>query len=219
MRDSLQEFVDRGRAAQEGVDRLTGQKVQRRAAIYVRVSTGEQSAAMQLRDLEEYCGRRSWQQMVFEDQASGSSRKRPGLEELMKQARRRSIDVVVVWRFDRFARSLAQLVGALEEFRELGIDFVSLHEQIDTTTAMGRLIFQISAAFAEFEREIIRERVRGGLRNARAKGKRLGRPSVVGPMQAGRIREMRQVENLSWSQIQARVRLPIRTIRRVAQGE
>src|SRR5690348_8257132 len=137
MRDSLQEFVDRGLAAQEGVDRLTGPKVQRRAAIYVRVSTGEQSTEMQLSECGDYCHRRGWHYLTFEDQASGSSRKRPGLEELMKQARRRSIDVVVVWRFDRFARSLAQLVGALEEFRELGIDFVSLHEQIDTTTAMG----------------------------------------------------------------------------------
>lgn len=97
----------------------------------------------------------------------------------MIDAERRRFDVVVVYRYDRFARSLRHLVNALEEFRALGIEFVSIHEGVDTSTPNGRLIFGIFASIAEFERELIRDRVRSGLRNARAKGKRLGRWAVV----------------------------------------
>src|ERR1700739_3689092 len=107
---------------------------------------------------------------------SGAKERRPALDNLLADCRRRAVDCVVVYRYDRFARSLRQLVNALDEFRALGIDFVSLHEGVDTSTPNGRLVFGIFASIAEFERELIRSRVRSGLAAARAKGKRLGRP-------------------------------------------
>ena len=110
---------------------------------------------------------------------SGSKDSRPGLNRLLADARRRKFDVVVVYRYDRFARSLRQLVNALGEFDALGIHFVSLHEGVDTSTPNGRLIFGIFASIAEFERELIRSRVRSGLAAARTKGKCLGRPRVI----------------------------------------
>src|SRR3954447_490577 len=97
---------------------------------------------------------------------------------MLADCRRRSVDAVIVYRYDRFARSLRQLVNALEEFRSLGIDFISLHEGVDTSTPNGRLIFGIFASIAEFERELIRDRVKSGIAAARAKGKRLGRPAI-----------------------------------------
>ena len=109
---------------------------------------------------------------------SGAREHRPALDKLMADCRKRLVDAVVVYRYDRFARSLRQLVNALEEFRSLGIDFISLHEGVDTSTPNGRLIFGIFASIAEFERELIRDRVRSGLAAAKAKGKRLGRPRV-----------------------------------------
>lgn len=130
---------------------------------------------MQLRELEQYCHERHWEIFkTYTDQASGSKRDRPGLADLMADVRRRRAGIVLVYRFDRFARSLADLVSALNEFNKLGVDFVSLHEQIDTATSHGRLVFGIMASIAEFERELIRERIMSGLANARAKGKRLG---------------------------------------------
>jgi DNA invertase Pin-like site-specific DNA recombinase len=109
---------------------------------------------------------------------SGARERRPALDKLMADCRRRLVDAVVVYRYDRFARSLRQLVNALEEFRALGIDFISLREGVDTSTPNGRLVFGIFASIAEFERELIRDRVRSGLAAAKAKGKRLGRPRV-----------------------------------------
>src|SRR5213080_564667 len=153
------------------------------AAIYARVSksTGAQSPEMQLRELREFCARRGWNLFgEYVDQASGSRESRPELQRLLGDCRRRRVDAVVVYRYDRFARSLRQLVNALEEFRGLGIDFISLHEGVDTSTPNGRLVFGIFATIAEFERELIRDRVRSGLASARAKGKRLGRPRVAG---------------------------------------
>jgi len=101
------------------------------------------------------------------------------LDRLLSECRKRQVDAVVVYRYDRFARSLRQLVNALEDFRALGIDFVSLHEGVDTSTPNGRLVFGICASIAEFERELIRDRVRSGLASAKARGKRLGRPRVA----------------------------------------
>jgi DNA invertase Pin-like site-specific DNA recombinase len=110
---------------------------------------------------------------------SGSKEKRPALDKLMADARRRAVDAVVVFRFDRFARSVSHLARALDEFRALGIEFVSLHEAIDTSTPMGRAMFHIAGAFAELEREIIRERVRAGLANAKRRGRKVGRPRAI----------------------------------------
>jgi len=142
----------------------------KRAALYARVSTGEQDEGMQIRDMATEAEHRGWEHTIFpEPGVSGSKEKRPVLDRMMADVRRRKFDVVMVWKFDRFARSLRHLVNALEEFHELGVEFVSVKDQVDTTTAAGRLMFQIIGAFAEFERECIRERVRSGIANARAK--------------------------------------------------
>src|ERR1700722_17663416 len=151
-------------------------------ALYARVSTQNgQDPSMQTRELEEYSQRRGWTiaGTYIDAGISGSKESRPELDRLWADAKRRRFDAVCVYRYDRFARSLRQLMNALEEFRALGIDFVSLHEGVDTSTPNGRLIFGIFASIAEFERELIRDRVRSGIAAARAKGKRLGRPRVI----------------------------------------
>jgi DNA invertase Pin-like site-specific DNA recombinase len=152
-----------------------------RVALYVRVSTLlAQHPEMQTAELREYCQRRGWEVVEeFTDRISGAKDRRPALDKLMAACRRRQVDAVVVYRYDRFARSLRQLVNALCEFNELGIQFISLHEGVDTSTANGRLIFGIFASIAEFERELIRERVRSGLQHAKSRGVKLGRPRGV----------------------------------------
>ena len=154
----------------------------KRAAIYARVSTHNgQNPEMQLNEVRAYCERRQWVVAgeYVDTGISGSKEHRPALDRLLTDCRRRAIDAVVVYRYDRFARSVRQLVNALEEFRSLGIDFVSLHEGVDTSTPNGRLVFGIFASIAEFERELIRDRVRSGLAAAKARGKQLGRPRVT----------------------------------------
>ena len=138
-----------------------------------------------------YCKRRGWETAGEYTDAgvSGAKEHRPALDRLLAECRKRLVDAVVVYRYDRFARSLRQLVNALEEFRALGIDFVSLHEGVDTSTPNGRLVFGIFASIAEFERDLIRDRVRSGLAAAKAKGKRLGQPRKV--VDARRIARLR----------------------------
>jgi DNA invertase Pin-like site-specific DNA recombinase len=161
-------------------------------AIYARVSTNNgQDPEMQLRELREYCQRRGWAVAAeyVDTGISGTKEKRPELDRLLADAHKRLFDAVVVWRFDRFARSVSHLLRALETFSSLGIDFVSLSEQVDTSTPAGKLVFTVLGAVAELERSLIVERVRAGLRNARAKGKRLGRPrSGVDPAAIKRLR-------------------------------
>jgi DNA invertase Pin-like site-specific DNA recombinase len=172
-----------------------------RAAIYARVSTlnNGQSPEMQLLELREYADRRGWQKVEYVDVGvSGSKEHRPQLDRLLSECRRRRVDAVLVYRYDRFARSLRQLVNALEEFRTLGIQFISLHEGVDTTTPNGRLIFGIFASIAEFERELIRDRVRSGLAAAKARGRRLGRPRVT--VDAARVASLR-AQGRSWREI------------------
>lgn len=173
----------------------------KRAAIYARVSTQNgQNPEMQLEEIREYCRRRDWAILrEYVDKGfSGSKERRPALDQLLIDCRKRAVDCVVVYRYDRFARSLRQLVNALEDFRALGIDFVSLHEGVDTSTPNGRLVFGIFASIAEFERELIRDRVRSGLALARSRGKRLGRPRVsVDRLQVASLRK----EGRSWSEI------------------
>jgi len=165
----------------------------KRAALYVRVSSGEQNTGAQERALREYVQRRGWKlQHIYGDQGvSGASSNRPALNELLKACRRGSVDVVVVWKFDRFARSLKQLMSGLETFRALGIDFVSVTESIDTSLPSGELVFQMIGAVAQFERSLIGERVKAGLANARANGKSLGRPSLR-KLSSAETRELRQ---------------------------
>ena len=190
-----------------------------RAAIYARVSTSGngQSPEMQLRELREYCDRRGWTVagQYVDAGISGAKERRPELDRLMVDAKRRRFDAVVVYRYDRFARSLRHLVNALEEFRALGIEFVSIHEGVDTSTPNGRLIFGIFASIAEFERELIRDRVKSGLRNARAKGKRLGRPRKF--VDASRIASLR-AQGLSWATISQHLGIGEGTVYRAAHS-
>jgi DNA invertase Pin-like site-specific DNA recombinase len=154
-----------------------------RVALYARVSTsnGQQDPEMQLRELREYAGRRGWQvaEEYIDEGVSGSKDSRPALNRLVSDAHRRRFEAVLVWRFDRFARSVSHLLRALENFQSLGVDFVSLSENVDTSTPTGKMVFTVLGAVAELERSLIIERVKAGLRNARSKGKRLGRPGVV----------------------------------------
>ena len=151
-----------------------------RVAIYARVSTTDQSTDPQLLDLRRYIDDRSWQsyQEYCDNGISGTKDSRPALNELMDDARKRKFDVVLVWRFDRFARSTWHLINALEEFKSLGVDFVSYQENIDTSSPLGSAIFTIISAVAQLERDIIAERVKAGLRRAKENGKKLGRPRV-----------------------------------------
>ncbi len=149
-----------------------------RVAIYARVSTTDQSTDSQLLDLRRYVADRGWHlhREYTDNGISGTKGSRPALNELMDEAKKRRFGVVLVWRFDRFARSTKHLILALEEFRNLGVDFVSYQENIDTSSPLGSAIFTIISAVAQLERDIIAERVKMGLRRAKENGKRLGRP-------------------------------------------
>ena len=154
-----------------------------RTALYARISTANsgQSPEMQLRELREYCDRRGWTIAgeYVDAGISGAKDRRPELDRLMTDAYKRRFNVVAVWKFDRFGRSVSHLLRALDTFRVLGIEFVSLSESLDTATPAGRMVLTVLGEVAELERSLIAERVRAGLRNARAMGKRLGRPRVV----------------------------------------
>lgn len=188
----------------------------KRAAIYARVSTHNgQNPEMQLEEVRDFCRRRHWEVIAEYVDAgiSGSKEHRPALDRLQGDCRKRLVDAVVVYRYDRFARSLRQLVNALEEFRALGIDFVSLHEGVDTSTPNGRLVFGIFASIAEFERELIRDRVRSGLAAAKARGKRLGRPAAV--LDRPRIALLRE-QGRSWREISKELGVGLGTLHRAA---
>jgi DNA invertase Pin-like site-specific DNA recombinase len=164
-----------------------------RAAIYARVSTSNngQDPRVQTREIREYCERRGWQIAgeYVDAGISGAKDSRPELNKLMADAHRRRFDAVVVWKFDRFARSVSHLLRALENFNALGVGFGSLSEQIDTSTPTGKMVFTVLGAVAELERSLIAERVRAGLRNAKAKGTRLGRPRIS--VDASRVARLR----------------------------
>src|SRR6266849_5938376 len=190
-----------------------------RVAIYARVSTANngQDPTMQTRELREYAERRGWTVAgeYVDVGISGSKEKRPELDRLMADAHRRRFDCVVVWKFDRFARSVSHLLRALENFRALGIEFVSFSEQMDTSTPAGKMVFTVLGAVAELERSLIVERVRAGLRNAKAKGKRLGRPRVT--VDAAKIAALR-ASGASWQTIKAETGLCRETARRAIRG-
>jgi DNA invertase Pin-like site-specific DNA recombinase len=174
---------------------------QTRTAIYARVSTSNngQDPQVQLRELREYVTARGWTLAgEYVDYLTGTKESRPQLNKLMADGQRRRFDLVLVWRFDRFARSVSHLLRALETFRALGIEFVSLCEQVDTTTPTGKMIFTVLGAVAELERSLIVERVRAGIRNAKAKGVRLGRPRVA--VDRAKVAAMRQAGD-SWDTI------------------
>src|SRR5712672_3812171 len=175
-----------------------------RTALYARVSTLDkgQDPQMQLRELRDYCERRGWTVTgeYVDVGVSGSKDSRPELNRLMTDAHRRNFDAVLVWRFDRFARSVSHLLRALETFKSQGIEFISYSEQMDTSTPTGKMIFTVLGAVAELERSLIIERVRAGVRNARAKGRRLGRPRrVLDPAEIAKLR----TQGASWRAIGA----------------
>jgi len=188
-----------------------------RVAIYARVSTTVQDAGLQTGDLRQFAEARGWQlaDEYVDAGVSGARDSRPELNRLMADAKRRRFDVVLVWKLDRFARSLRHLVNALAEFESLGIAFVSLSDNLDLSTASGRLMFQIIGAMAEFERALIQERVRAGMRNARAKGRLIGRPRVS--VDAARIATLR-ASGLSWRTIERELGISVRTARRFAEA-
>ncbi len=152
----------------------------KRVALYGRVSTLDQNPESQLHDLRRYAEHRGWtiSEEFIDHGISGTKDSRPALNRMMAAARQRRFDVVLVWRFDRFARSTSHLIRALDDFRSLGIAFCSFSEALDTSTPTGKVMFTVIAAMAEFERALIQERVRAGLRRARAAGAQLGRPRV-----------------------------------------
>ena len=172
-----------------------------RVARYARVSTSNgQDPEMQLSELREYASRRGWTITAeYVDQGvSGSKESRPRLNQLMADAHRRKFDAVLVWKTDRFGRSLKHLVNALADLGAYGVAFISFRDNLDLSTPSGRLMFQIIGAMAEFERSLIQERVKAGLRNARAKGKKFGRPRAQ--VDAAGVAALRR-EGFSWSQV------------------
>ena len=200
-------------------------------ACYVRVSTTnksrrgdtttfDQNPEVQELPLRELISQRNWEMYkIYSDRASGAKERRPGLEALMADARRGAFNVVVVWRFDRFARSTKQLVLALEEFRELGIDFISHQEALDTSTPIGKAMFVIIGAMAELERSVIRERIMAGLQHARQHGTRSGRP-IGRPKAIFRRDEVvaLRAQGLSWKQIARKLSTSVTSVRRAYQS-
>jgi DNA invertase Pin-like site-specific DNA recombinase len=168
---------------------------------------------MQTRELREYCDRRGWTIAgeYVDVGISGTKERRPELDRLMQDAHRRRFDAVVVWKFDRFARSVSHLLRALETFKAQGIEFVSFSEQLDTSTPAGKMVFTILGAVAELERSLIVERVRAGLRNARAQGKRLGRPRVA--VDTAKIAALR-ASGASWKMITRQLGISAGTAKR-----
>ena len=185
-----------------------------RAGLYARVSTNDQQTIpLQIRALREYAVRRGWSiAMQVKEVGSGASQ-RQLREKLLDAARRREIDVVLVWRLDRWGRSVADLLATLQELEPLGVGFVSLTEALDLTTPAGRAMAALLAVFAEFEREILRERVRAGLAHARQNGQTLGRPVTAG-LQADKARKLHRA-GVSKSEIARRLQIGRTSVRRI----
>lgn len=170
--------------------------------IYARVSTKDQSTEMQHRELQQYALSRNWTVIKsIEDKSTGTNMDRPGFKELLKMCRERKADVVLCWKLDRMFRSLRDSVNTLQELSDLAVEFISLKDNLDMTTAAGRLMFHMVSAFAAFEADLIKARVRAGLDNARANGKILGRPSKLNSEEIINLR----AQGLSLSQIGKRV--------------
>jgi len=185
-----------------------------RAGLYARVSTNDQQTIpLQIRALREYTARRGWTvAMQVKEIGSGASA-RELREQIVEAARRRDIDVVLVWRLDRWGRSVADLLATLQELDHLGVGFVSLTEALDLTTPAGRAMAALLAVFAEVERDILRERVRAGLAHARRNGKRLGRPATAA-LHADQVRKLYRT-NVSKAEIARRLRIGRTSVRRI----
>lgn len=188
----------------------------KRVLVYARCSTSrDQKPEVQIEELRRYCQAREWRiaEEIVDHGYSGSRANRPGLKNLMTLVRQRRVDVVVVVKLDRLFRSLKHLVITLQEFQELGIEFISIKDQIDMTTSSGRLLINLLGCFAEFERDLIIDRTRLGLAHARSKGKRLGRPPEHDAKQILSLRD----QGLSFGQIQKQLGCPKSSIYRALE--
>lgn len=185
-----------------------------RVGLYARVSTNDQQTVpLQIRSLREYAAKRGWTVVIQIKEVGSGASQRQRREKLLEAARRREIDVVLVWRLDRWGRSLADLVVTLKELAELGVGFVSLTEALDLTTPTGRAMAGLLAVFAEFEREVLRERVRAGLAQARLNGKRLGRP-ITAARHASQVRKLHRA-GVSKAEIARRLQIGRTSVRRI----
>lgn len=179
-----------------------------RVGIYARVSTHDQNTLpMQLKQMREYIKNRKWKLAVEFEEIGSGAKTRPKREELLRMARRREVDAILVWKLDRFGRSLADLVMTLNELRELGVVFVSLTESLDFSTPSGRAMAGMLSTFAEFERDIIRERVKAGIVNAREKGKRHGRPQTAATKKDEIIKLWKNGKGLNKSEIARQLKI------------
>ncbi len=187
-----------------------------RAALYARVSTfDQQSIPLQIRALREYAARRGWTIALQVKEVGSGASQREQREKLLGAARRREIDVVLVWRLDRWGRSVADLLATLQELDHLGVGFVSLTEALDLTTPAGRAMAALLAVFAEFEREILRERVRAGLAEARLNGTRLGRPATAAK-KAAEVGKLHRA-GVSKAEIARRLEIGRTSVRRILE--
>jgi DNA invertase Pin-like site-specific DNA recombinase len=185
-----------------------------RAGLYARVSTNDQQTIpLQIRALREYAARRGWAIALQVKEIGSGASQRQLRETLLEAARRREIDVILVWRLDRWGRSVTDLLATLQELEHLGVGFVSLNEALDLTTPAGRAMAALLAVFAAFEREILQERVRAGLAHARQNGKKLGRPITAG-LQADQVRKLHRA-GISKSEIARRLRIGRTSVRRI----
>ncbi len=189
-----------------------------RAGLYARVSTNDQQTIpLQMRALREYAARRGWTVALQVREIGSGASARELRERIVEAARRREIDVVLVWRLDRWGRSVTDLLATLQELEHLGVGFVSLTEALDLTTPAGRAMAGLLAVFAEFEREILRERVRAGLAHARRNGKRLGRPATA-VAHAGEVRQLFR-DGVSKAAIARRLQIGRTSVRRILTGK
>jgi len=185
-----------------------------RVGLYARVSTNDQQTlTMQNRAMREYAERRGWTIVMQVREVNSGAAKREAREKLLEAARRREIDLVLVWRLDRWGRSVTDLLATLQELEHLGVGFVSLTEALDLTTPAGRAMAGLLAIFAEFEREILRERTKAGLAHAREHGKRLGRPATAA-MHAAKVRKLHRA-GVSKSEIARRLQIGRTSVRRI----
>jgi len=214
-----------GMAAKQAVEKAKSQRVfgqaqksgkMLRAGLYARVSThDQQTLPLQIRTMRQYAGTRGWTIVVQIREIGSGSTQRELREKLLAAARRREIDVVLVWRLDRWGRSLVDLVVTLKELAQLGVGFVSITEALDLTTATGRAMAGLLAVFAEFERDILRERVRAGLAHARQNGKKLGRPITAG-LHTTQVRKLHRA-GISKSEIARRLEIGRTSVRRILE--
>ena len=188
-----------------------------RAGLYARVSTNDQQTlAMQNRAMREYATRRGWAIALQVREVNSGAARREAREKLLEAARRRKIDLVLVWRLDRWGRSVTDLLATLQELDHLGVGFVSLTEAMDLTTPAGRAMADLLAIFAEFDREILRERTRAGLAHARQSGKKLGRPATAAQHTA-EIRKLHRA-GISKSEIARRLKIGRTSVRRILEA-